>query len=105
MHKCLPKGTKRSSAALEISKLTVETIAFTGTPIINTQGAKLLINWLEQNVDFNVNIENFQVATNSMVSYSVKTDVIVENIIIKAEFNKKELTEYENKKLEKISFK
>jgi hypothetical protein len=104
VHKCLPKGTKRSSAALEISKLTLETIAFTGTPIINTQGAKLLINWLEQNVDFNVNIENFQVATNSMVSYSVKTDVIVENIIIKAEFDKKELTEYENKKSEEDIF-
>ena len=41
VHKCLPKGTQRSGIALEISKLAKETIAFTGTPIINSQGANI----------------------------------------------------------------
>jgi hypothetical protein len=96
VHKCLPKGTKRSSTALEVSKLALETIAFTGTPIINSQGAKLLINWLESNVDFNVNIDNFGVATNSMVSYSVKTDVEVINKDKICKFKGKEQKKYDN---------
>jgi superfamily II DNA or RNA helicase len=96
VHKCLPKGTKRSSTALEVSKLALETIAFTGTPIINSQGAKLLINWLESNVDFNVNIDNFGVATNSMVSYSVKTDIEVINIDKVCKFKNKEQIKYDN---------
>jgi len=96
VHKCLPKGTKRSSSALEISKLALETIAFTGTPIINSQGAKLLINWLESNVDFNVNIDNFGVATNSMVSYSVKTDVEVFDTDKICKFTELEQKNYDN---------
>ena len=90
VHKCLPTGTKRSGSALEISKLAKETIAFTGTPIINSKGAKILINWLEASVDFNLNLNNFAVATNSMIAYSVKTDVEIKNINIKCNLNKEE---------------
>lgn len=94
VHKCLPIGTKRSSTALEISKLAKETIAFTGTPIINSQGAKTLINWLEASVDFHLNLNNFGVATNSMISYSIKTDVKVKNINVSCNLNDKEKTLY-----------
>ncbi len=90
VHKCLPKGTQRSGIALEISKLAKETIAFTGTPIINSQGAKTLINWLEASVDFNLNLDNFGVATNSMIAYSVKTDVKIQNIDTRCKLNNEE---------------
>ena len=94
VHKCLPVGTKRSGSALEISKLAKETIAFTGTPIINSKGAKILINWLEASVDFNLNLDNFGVATNSMISYSVKTDVEIRNVDVRCNFNDEEKVLY-----------
>lgn len=79
VHKCLLHSL-RSGAALTLSRVARETVAFTGTPILNKNGATLLIRWLEGNVRFRVTEKNFVVATNAMISYSppprVKEEVI-----------------------------
>jgi hypothetical protein len=77
VHKCFYESTLRSGAALSLSRLALETIAFTGTPVLNKQGVLLLIRWLEANVKFRVNERNFVVATNAMISYTPRTTVKV----------------------------
>lgn len=76
IHKCL-LYSKRSGAALCLSKLAKETIGFTGTPILNKKGTKLMTRWLEMAVQFKVTEENFVVAANSMISFSPRVEVEV----------------------------
>ena len=65
---------------MTLSRVARETVAFTGTPILNKKGATLLIRWLEGNVQFRVTEKNFVVVTNAMISYSppprVKEEVV-----------------------------
>jgi len=76
VHKCLNE-TKRTAVALQLSHLSQEFIALTGTPIIDSNTYKL-IWWLEQIVPFEVNEKNFWVAANGMVAKKVNTGVKVD---------------------------
>ncbi len=92
VHKAL-NDTKRTSVALEISHLSREFIALTGTPVIDSKTYKLMW-WLEQVVPFEVNDKNFWVAANSMIAKKAHTGVIVDRKEVLALFNKKEETAY-----------
>jgi len=92
VHKALNE-TIRTSVALEISSLSREFIAMTGTPVIDSKTYKL-IWWLEQVVPFEVNEKNFWVAANSMIAKKASTGVKVDREEILALFNKKEALSY-----------
>ena len=92
VHKAL-NDTKRTSLALEISRLSVDFVALTGTPIIDNDTHKL-IWWLEQIVEFPVTDENFWVAANAMISRKINTGVVVKDIEIIAEMNEKQQKKY-----------
>lgn len=92
VHKALNE-TKRTALALQLSHLSVDFIALTGTPIIDTNIYKL-IWWLEQIVPFEVNELNFWVAANSMVAKKVTTGVIVNTLQYEAQMTKDEVIAY-----------
>lgn len=75
VHKAL-NDSKRTAVALQLSHLSREFVALTGTPIIDSNTYKL-IWWLEQIVPFEVNEKNFWVAANGMVAKKVSTGVKV----------------------------
>lgn len=77
VHKTL-NDTKRTSVALEIANLSRDFIALTGTPIIDANTYKL-IAWLKLVVPYEVNVNNFWVAANSMIAKKVFTDAIVDD--------------------------
>ena len=74
-HKAL-NDSIRTSVALNLSAIAQDTIALTGTPIIDTKTYKL-IRWLERIVDFEVNEKNYWVATGAMIKYIVNTKISV----------------------------
>lgn len=76
VHKAL-NDTLRTSIALEISRLSIDFIAMTGTPIVDSNTYKL-IWWLEQIVEFEVNDKNFWVAVNGMIAKKVNTGIFVD---------------------------
>lgn len=88
VHKAL-NDSQRTSVALQMSHLSREFIAMTGTPVIDSNTHKLLW-WLSQVVPFEVNDKNFWVAANSMIAKKVNTGVIVDRKEILALFNKRE---------------
>ncbi len=92
VHKAL-NDTKRTSVALEISNLSREFIAMTGTPVIDSKTYKL-IWWLEQVVPFEVNEKNFWVAANGMIAKKASTGVLVDSEEILALFNNDEEVAY-----------
>lgn len=67
--------SKRTSMAKDLSKLSIDFIVLTGTPIIDNKMYKL-IWWLQQIMPFNVTEKNFWVAISGMVSRKVNTGVI-----------------------------
>ena len=87
-HKALNE-TKRTSVCSELSKLCVESIAMTGTPIIDTNTYKL-VWWLKQISSFEVNEHNFWVAANAMITKKYRPDVEVNRIDVEVEMKKKE---------------
>ncbi len=89
VHKALNE-TKRTTACLDIARLSKMFVVFTGTPIIDNSVYKL-IWWLEQIVQFEVNLKNFWVSANSIVARKVVTGVRVNHKELVAKFNKKEL--------------
>lgn len=100
IHKTLNE-TKRTSIALNISRLSQEVIGLTGTPIIDTNTYKL-IWWLVQINDFEVNEKNFWVASNSMISkkYDTGIEVIRTNKHIEmSNLEKKEYSKYVSVKM------
>lgn len=92
VHKAL-NDTIRTGVALEISRLSVDFVAMTGTPIIDSNTYKL-IWWLEQIVDFEVNEKNFWVAANGMIAKKVNTGILVDKQDVLATMNPKEKKEY-----------
>jgi superfamily II DNA or RNA helicase len=95
VHKAL-NDTKRTSIALQLSHLSREFIALTGTPIIDTHTYKL-IWWLEQIVPFEVNEKNFWVAANGMIAKRFETGKEIVREEVEAE-----MTEKENEKYRKL---
>ena len=81
---------------MTLSRLAYETIAFTGTPILNKNGTKLLIRWLEANVKFKVTEENFVVATNAMIFYSPRTQVKEIEVDVGFALENEEYQQHEN---------
>jgi superfamily II DNA or RNA helicase len=77
VHKTL-NDTKRTSVALELSRVSMDFIAMTGTPIVDSSTYKL-IGWFEQIVDFEVNESNFWVAANGMIAKKVNTGIMVDD--------------------------
>ena len=93
VHKAL-NDTKRTSTALEVSRLSADFVAMTGTPIVDSNTYKL-IWWLEQIVEFEVNDKNFWVAANGMIARKVNTGVLVDKTEVVANFTEKERVEYQ----------
>ena len=93
-HKAL-NDSIRTSVALNLSSLSQDTIAMTGTPIIDTETYKL-IRWLERIVDFEVNQSNYWVAVGGMIKYIVTTDISVIEDDVVAPFTPKEEEEYQS---------
>ncbi|MDD4930722.1 MAG: Hint domain-containing homing endonuclease [Candidatus Colwellbacteria bacterium] len=92
VHKGLNE-TKRTSTLLDIARLSRIFVAFTGTPVIDNKIYKL-IWWLEQIVEFEVNLGNFWVSANSMVARKISTGVRVIRKEVVAKFKDDELSEY-----------
>lgn len=92
VHKVL-NDTKRTSIALDVSRLSIDFVALTGTPIIDSNTYKL-IWWLEQIVDFEVNENNFWVAASAMISKRVNTGIETDREDVLAEMTNKERGEY-----------
>lgn len=76
VHKTLNE-TQRTSAALELASVADKFITFTGTPIIDTHTYKLAW-WLEKIVPFEVNENNFWVASNTMIAKIADTGIETE---------------------------
>lgn len=92
VHKAL-NDTKRTSVALELSRLSIDFIALTGTPVVDTNTYKL-IWWLEQVVNFEVNDKNFWVSANGMIAKKVNTGIEIDKKEIIAKMTDKEHKEY-----------
>jgi hypothetical protein len=75
VHKMLNE-TQRTSVGLELSFLSQDFVALTGTPIIDSHTYKL-IGWLKQIVPYEVNLKNFWCAANSMIAKKVNTGIKV----------------------------
>ena len=75
VHKCLASTTLRTGATLELAKAALETVAFTGTPVLNAGSGAQLIPYMEMLVPFYVHPRNFIVAANAMVAFRVDTGV------------------------------
>jgi hypothetical protein len=88
VHKAL-NDTKRTSVALELSRLSIDFVALTGTPVVDSNTYKL-IWWMEQIVDFEVNEDNFWVAANAMISKKINTGVSVNKSDVLAKLNDSE---------------
>lgn len=88
--------TQRTGVALELSRLSDNFIALTGTPVIDTKIYKLQ-HWLEQIADYEVTEKNFWVAVNSMIAKKVNTGVIVDQYEVLAPFTELENGNYRSK--------
>jgi len=93
-HKAL-NDSIRTSVALNLSSLAQDTVALTGTPIIDTKTYKL-IRWLERIVEFEVNEKNYWVATGAMIKYIVNTNIPVIEESVLSTFTPEEETVYQN---------
>jgi hypothetical protein len=93
VHKAL-NDTKRTTTALEVSRLSKQFIALTGTPVIDSKIYKLMW-WLQEIVPFELNEHNFFVAINNMISQKVNTGIKVERIEVSVIMNKEELIKYQ----------
>lgn len=92
IHKAL-NDTKRTSVALQISRLAIEFIALTGTPTVDTNTYKLIF-WLAQVVNFEVNEKNFWTAANGMIAKKLTTGIEIDKLNILADWKDKQA--YEN---------
>ena len=95
--------TQRTAVALELARLAKVCIAFTGTPILNLNGADLLVKWLQSFVHFSINKRNFSVAMNGVVSYRVDTGKKVVNTVVEVPFETAE-QEHEERLLNQGQF-
>lgn len=77
--------TLRTSATLQLARLSRFFVALTGTPIIDSRATGLK-DWLEMIVDFQVHPKNMWIAANEMISYKVSTGVFTEFLNVVAEF-------------------
>ena len=91
-HKALNES-KRTAVALEVSRLSQDFIAMTGTPVIDSNLHKL-IGWLEQVVEFEVTENNFWAAANGMISARINTGIDVDRHEVVATFTAKERAAY-----------
>jgi hypothetical protein len=92
-HKTVAAGTQRTSTALEIARLSKETVCMTGTLIRNDETVEL-IEWLQMAVDFEVTTKNFWVAISSIISRKVQTKTIITRLVQEADMNKDERKNY-----------
>ena len=94
VHKTLNES-KRTGVALEVSRLSQDFIAMTGTPVVDSNLFKL-IQWLEQVVEFEVTENNFWAAANGMISARINTGIDVDRREVVATFTAKERAAYNN---------
>ena len=94
VHKAL-NDTKRTATALQLSHLSREFIALTGTPIIDSNTYKL-IWWLEQIINFEINKDNFWVAANAMIAKKFVTGVKIEHKPVYVKMNEAEEDKYKS---------
>lgn len=92
-HLCTTGDTIRSSIALEISRLSADFIAATGT-IVRNDNPSDLIEWLEQITCFHVSAYNYLCAFGALVSKKASTGVIVERVDIMCDFTPEEEKDY-----------
>lgn len=85
-HKTLAK-TKRTSIALELTRLSSDFAGMSGTIIKNNDSVEELIEWVQQIVDFEVTTKNFWVAIGALVSRKVQTPVVVERELIEVDMS------------------
>lgn len=71
--------TKRTSVAIDLARLSKNFIAMTGTPVIDSHAYKL-VAWLKMIVPFEVNVRNYLVAGNAMVTKLIDTGIPTEHI-------------------------
>lgn len=82
-------NTQRSSILLQMTQLSFQFIAMTGTPIIDTHTWKLL-PWLAMILDYEVNLKNFWSAATGMIAQRFETGVCVETLFEEAPWISKE---------------
>ena len=84
-------NTKRTSTGLEIVKLCKNFIGMSGTIIKNNriEGSNL-IQWLQQIVDFDVNIHNYMAGVAGLVSYRIKLNIEEKRNNIQLDINNEE---------------
>jgi len=91
-HKALNK-TQRTSAALELARLSYDFIAMSGT-IVTSDNVDDLLQWLRQIVDFEVTEKNFWVAIGNMISRKVTTKLVINRVLDDAEMLPEERERY-----------
>lgn len=91
-HKTL-NASKRTSVCLEISHLSADVIAMTGTLIKDTH-IEPVIKWLEQVVNFEVTSSNYWIAISSIISRKIQTKIGVNRKLIEADFLPDEKNKY-----------
>ena len=89
-HKAMGK-TQRSSIILDLVKLSHDFIGLSGT-IIKDDNTDELILWLQQIVEFEVNVSNYWVAVGALISRKVVTKVVVNRTFVEADIDKKYYT-------------
>ena len=92
MHYAL-NNTLRTSAALEIAKLSWNFIGLTGT-LIKDASSDGLIEWVSQIVEFEVTESNLWVAVSALVSQHIKLNFPCRRLFKEIEMNKTEKDEY-----------
>jgi hypothetical protein len=91
-HKALSE-TKRSSICLEISKLSADFIALSGT-IIKDEKPSGLIEWLNLIVNYEVTENNYWSALGAMISRYIRLDIKVNRQDMEAELTEEEKIRY-----------
>lgn len=92
VHKAI-NYSQRTSSILELTCLSQQFIALTGT-LIKDSNVKNLIRWLEFVVPFSVTEKNYWVALSGLISRRIETKVVVERNIIEETMNEEEKKAY-----------
>ena len=95
VHKAMSGKTLRTQMAQNLSNLSRDFVAMTGTAIVDNR-IYTLKRWIEQIVPFSVTEQNFFVAVNSMIHQKITTGVRVDRILVMAPFTVQEEHTYKS---------
>lgn len=84
----------RTGIGMDLSRVSDQFIAFTGTPLVDNKTEKL-IPWLKRIVKFEINKKNFWAAANSMLAMEASTGIKTAHTAVKGKWTTTVRTAYE----------